>query len=454
MSTTASFYLDTRRMKLSSLYPIKLQVYSQHVTKLYPTIFDLSKEDYAKLSSPRIGSNLVEIREKLKSIMREWDDYLKDVDRFDFHQFEKDIIAYHKLFKNRKRFNQHVEIMDSDNFDYSPYIKRFKSIFEEDHSKFWCISYTFNSSIKRLLKEGRIGTALSYKDAYNSIKKFRGNVLFTDIDVSFLTQYENWMTERGNSKTTIGIKIRTLRTMFNDAIDEGIIKKDKYYPFGRKRYRIPTGRNIKKALPNNLIKSLYEYIPETTEENKAKDFWFFCYYANGMNPKDVVHLKYKNIHDDFIVFIRAKTERSTCEDPKPITVYLNEDMRQIITKWGNKEKDPGNYIFPFINSNMNPMQRYSIVTYFTRFINDRMDVIGTKLGFEKKLTTIVSRHSFSTQMKRSGASTEFIQEALGHTNKKTTENYLDSFENTLKKEFSKKLLSFKDSLEFNDNITG
>ncbi len=69
--------------------------------------------------------------------------------------------------------------------------------------------------------------------------------------------------------------------------------------------------------------------------------------------------------------------------------------------------------------------------------------IKIELQIEKKLTTIVSRHSFSTQMKRSGASTEFIQEALGHSDKKTTENYLDSFENEIKKEYAAKLIVFK-----------
>ncbi len=69
--------------------------------------------------------------------------------------------------------------------------------------------------------------------------------------------------------------------------------------------------------------------------------------------------------------------------------------------------------------------------------------IKNQLQIEKKLTTIVSRHSFSTQMKRSGASTEFIQEALGHSDKKTTENYLDSFENEIKKEYAAKLIAFK-----------
>jgi integrase/recombinase XerD len=72
-----------------------------------------------------------------------------------------------------------------------------------------------------------------------------------------------------------------------------------------------------------------------------------------------------------------------------------------------------------------------------------MGKIRKKLGIEKKVTTYVARHTFSTVMKRSGASTEFIQEALGHTNIKTTENYLDSFEKEVKKEFASKLVPFK-----------
>lgn len=69
--------------------------------------------------------------------------------------------------------------------------------------------------------------------------------------------------------------------------------------------------------------------------------------------------------------------------------------------------------------------------------------ISEALGIDRKVTTIVTRHTFSTLLKRSGASTEFIQEALGHMDKRTTENYLDSFENEVKKEYSEVLTSFK-----------
>ena len=72
-----------------------------------------------------------------------------------------------------------------------------------------------------------------------------------------------------------------------------------------------------------------------------------------------------------------------------------------------------------------------------------MAKICDNLKIDKKVTTIVTGHSFSTIMKNWGASTEYIQEALGHTDKKTTENYLDSFDKKIKKEFSVKLMAFK-----------
>ena len=448
MPAIVSLILDTRRMKIKTgKYPVKLQVSFERTTLHYQTIFDLQKDDYSKLSAPRIGSSLLDIRDRLKSLSREAEDYIKDMSSFSFYEFERDFITAHELFRRRKKLK--TPEPDQMNlpyaFDYSPYLRRF-SIFKEDHSNPGTISIVYFSVIKRLLEEQRIGTALSYQDSYNSFKKFRGNVCFTDITISYLHQYEQWMKARGVSKTTIGIKIRPLRTMFNEAFEMGIIKRDKCYPFGRRKYRIPTGRNIKKAIGQDFIKQLYYEKPLSLSESKAKDFWLFCYFGNGMNPKDVVHLKFRDIQDGYIVFIRHKTERTTRNDPKPITVYITEDLQNIIDKWGNKNKSPNDYIFPVMDDSLSPMKQYSLVTAFTRFINDNMNKITLRLGIDKKITTIVSRHSFSTQLKRSGVSTEFIQEALGHTDKKTTEHYLDSFENSVKKEYASMLTSFKNSV--------
>ena len=162
-----------------------------------------------------------------------------------------------------------------------------------------------------------------------------------------------------------------------------------------------------------------------------------------MNPKDVAYLKFSNIDGEHLTFIQAKTERQTRNDPKPITVYLNEDLQRVINTWGNTDRLPGNYIFPALQPGMRALERHYAIKKFLKFINNNMAQIAVALGMDCKLTTIYSRHTFSTQMKRSGASTEFIQEALGYADKKTTENYLDSFENAVKKEYAQKLSLFK-----------
>ena len=67
MSATASIILDTRRLKIKTKkFPVKLQVSFDRVTLHYQTIFDLSKDDYGKLSSPRIGKG------KLKNLFGTW----------------------------------------------------------------------------------------------------------------------------------------------------------------------------------------------------------------------------------------------------------------------------------------------------------------------------------------------------------------------------------------------
>jgi integrase/recombinase XerD len=96
-----------------------------------------------------------------------------------------------------------------------------------------------------------------------------------------------------------------------------------------------------------------------------------------------------------------------------------------------------------MNDELNPLKQYERVPLFTKFINDGMKAVCEELGIDKKVTTMVSRHTFSTQLKRSGVSIEFIQEALAHTDKRTTENYLDSFSKEVKKEYAGMLNAFK-----------
>ena len=122
---------------------------------------------------------------------------------------------------------------------------------------------------------------------------------------------------------------------------------------------------------------------------------------------------------------------------------MNNELKHIIEKWGNKTPDPKNYIFPILSNGMTPEKERAKIHDFTKFINTWLKKIAIKIGLEKNISTITARHSFATIMKRSGAPPAYIQDSLGHHNPKTTENYLDSFEDKVKHEYSKLLLDFK-----------
>jgi integrase/recombinase XerD len=450
MSVKISVILDTRRMKSDKKFPVKLRIRSNRVTEYYPTVFDLSKEDWKKIPAKRITSDLQKVKDCLKEIEVQAENAAKEILPFNFFEFEEAFIKSRSCFRQRKRkgsLKREIKIEfngSSNDFDYSPFYKKFPILCEAP-AKPGLISYSYLSYIRQLLREGRISSAVSYHCSYVSLCKFRGNIPFAFITVSYLTEYENWLKQQGLSRTTIGIYLRPLRAIFNEAIEGGIIKREKCYPFGKRKYRIPTSKNTKKALELADIQKIYYYQcdPEQPGEQNAKDYWLFSYLGNGINPKDIANLKYKNIEGDYLTFERSKTEKSLRSDPKPITIFLTDDLKTIIERWGNKKTSLNNYIFPILEPGLSPLRQYELIQNFVGFINDWMRRILKNLSINKKATTYVARHSFSTVLKRSGASTEFIQEALGHTDLKTTESYLDSFDKDVKKEFAQRLISFK-----------
>jgi integrase/recombinase XerD len=444
MATTTSIVLDTRRIKRNGKFPLKLRVTNQRITRDYLTVFELSESDYKRLSGHKVSAGLQRVRQTINEIVFGANSLINELEVFDFLKFKQDYIDLNtRFFKvNQRKPSADEQNKVTDGFDYKPFLKRF-TIFDEDQSKAKSISITFLSYIKKLLEQGRIGSAINYQRTYRSIKAFKGNVLFSEITVSFLYQYENWMLSRGATKTTVGIVLRPLRSIFNEAIEDGIIKRESCYPFGRKKYQIPTSRNLKKALTQDELKQVFFYKSSNEKLTIGKAYWLFCYLANGMNVKDMIFLRWKNIQGEYLIFERSKTDNSNRVNPKPITVYLTEDLLDIIQTHGNINRLPQDFIFPLMQAGLNSLEQFDLLNHIRRLINDAMAQIADELKIEKKITTIVTRHSFSTQLKRSGVSTEYIQEALGHSNIKTTENYLDSFPMELKKEFASRLTSFK-----------
>lgn len=78
-----------------------------------------------------------------------------------------------------------------------------------------------------------------------------------------------------------------------------------------------------------------------------RDLWLFIYYCNGINVADLINLKFSDIQNGEISFIREKTINRTHE-AKRIYAPITPEMQTIIDKWGNNSKN-NIYIFPFIH---------------------------------------------------------------------------------------------------------
>lgn len=299
---------------------------------------------------------------------------------------------------------------------------------------------------EELRAEGRINTAKTFDSCKESFKKFGTNgkqksIPLETVTPDWLNKYEKWMLREGKSVTTIGIYLRNLRTIYNIAIEDNLVPKS-IYPFGKRKYQIPASENVKKALNLAQIKSIVEYEPVSESEARARDLWVFSYLCNGMNVKDMAHLRYSDIDGDRISFFRAKTKGSTKQQLKPVVVYLMPMSKEIIQRWGQPRLNKNSLVFDLIDLDTDLEKQAARIRQAAKTINKYMERIGEKLEIPVKITTYTARHSYATVLKRSGASLEMISESLGHKDLKTTENYLDSFEDDVKRDFQQRLIRF------------
>ncbi|PQA60142.1 tyrosine-type recombinase/integrase [Siphonobacter curvatus] len=278
---------------------------------------------------------------------------------------------------------------------------------------------------------------------------------FKHITPLFLEMYEAWMLRFGKapkkkgekpqpaSISTVGIYVRQLRTMFNEAVQAKLISID-LYPFGKKGYTVPAAVNVKKALSKEDVLKIVNYRCEDNEDfqQRSRDLWVLSYLSNGMNLADICTLRCRDVDVDraTIQFIRRKTARNKKGNQQKIVANLFSESLEIINRWGNPKGAPDSYVFPFLDGGMTERRRKDVIKQVIKVTNKHVGIIAKSLGIADKVRTYEARHSFATILLKSGANLVFIKDSLGHSNLKTTQSYFGSFENDEAKEFLKSLL--------------
>lgn len=383
---TVAAILDTRRAKAAGGYPVKIRVTHRRKHQYFSTGKSLSEEEWGRLETTRLRSLL---------------DTRKDIENsFDLVKSAVEDLAY------------------KGDFSHARLCARMKSVSVET------VNDLINKKREELNSNGQIGTMFVYSTLLKNITNFAGNsIQFEDVTPEWLKQYEAFLRSEGKKQSTIAISMRTLRAVFNEARRSMIIK-DSQYPFGRGKYEIQESQGRKLALTLEEIGKIARYKPHFTNAVKYRDYWMFLYLCNGINVADMVQLRYDDIVDGEIHFVRQKTQR-TSKVHQDIRVVITEPMRAIIEKYGNDSRD--GYIFPILNGREDARALRLKTQYFTRAINRYMARVAEELNISH-ISTYTARHSFATVLKRAGTNIAYISESLGHSNIRTTEHYLASFE--------------------------
>jgi integrase/recombinase XerD len=409
---------DTRRPRKDGTFPVKLRITHDRKQHYYPTDHHLTKAEFAKVMGDRPRNEAKELHMLLMGIENKAREIIDDLPAFSFDAFE--------LRFSAKRMNKN------------------------------CVFDRYLAFIEEMQAEGRVKTAATYRHALQALVTYSGRetLPFVDVTVEFLKGLESWMlkprprtngsktTTRANSKTTVSMYVRTLRTVLNKAIAEKLVTVDTY-PFGKYGYKVPSSENIKKALSTAELQKIFAYpaVPKSPE-CFYRDLWLFSYLCNGANMKDIARLKYANIEADRVVFIRAKTENTSRQKLKPIIAHLPAEAKAIIEKWGAKPQARDMHVFPILPADVTPTKEMELIHQMTKQVNKYIGRIAEAVGIQQHVTTYTARHSFATVLKRSNAPISFISEALGHKDMRTTENYLDSFNDDARQQWAGNLTGF------------
>ena len=140
-------------------------------------------------------------------------------------------------------------------------------------------------------------------------------------------------------------------------------------------------------------------------------------------------------------FVRQKTMRET--DGMEVIFPILPQMQVILDRIARKPQR-GALVFDIIEEGMSEVRISEIVSCENSNINDRMENVAKLLSMEERPTPTWCRHSYATNLRDAGVSTEYISTMMGHTitsGSATTLNYLSRYNMVTMMENNSKLLA-------------
>ncbi len=398
MSTTLKFVLDTRRPKDNGTFPIRLRIMHNRVNSHISLGYYLSEKEWdAKnerlRSSSKSYGNVSRFNNDLQTRKAKYFEIIGEL--------ERDGILDNL---SASQLKGHLEKKPKGNVSFGDFIQQ---------------------QYELKLNANKSGTARTYKDLANFLRRYNDgslNLSFVEIDYNFLVQLEHQHIGKGNQYSSLSVYLRTLRSLFNEAIKMGLVN-EKHYPFTM--YKIKEGQPRRSALTKENFQLVKQSeFRQGSAKQIGRDFYLASFYLHGMNWMDMCLLTYENLSDDLtrLQYVRKKTG-------KPFNLKVSQPLIDAINSLKPfNASNRNDFIFPVLKIEDNPDKYDTKINNRRLKINKYLKMVAKELGISS-FSIYSARHTYATMLWENSGSAAVTQRSLGHKTEEQTQEYLSYFGN-------------------------
>lgn len=272
--------------------------------------------------------------------------------------------------------------------------------------------------IERLKVQERFWEYKHVRVALNDIRELGLiNTQLSKVDNKFLDTLQNHMLhEKHNKPNTVRNKFQRFRGLITQAYKEGLIKNNPFSHFERiKREKVARAK-----LGNEEINRIISLdLEEGAELWHTRNYFMFSFYMAGIRFSDLCTLMPNNIVDGRLKYEMRKTGGKK-------NIKLLKPALKILTHYNTTDKG---YIFPILDKVY--QDEFTVrkkISSKNVVVNRYLKRLAKLAEIDENLSFHISRHSFANFALQNGMNIYSISKALAHSNLKTTEVYLKSFD--------------------------
>lgn len=250
-----------------------------------------------------------------------------------------------------------------------------------------------------------------------------GDIAFSDITEGLLNRFRvELIAKRKSSDRTVANYLVMIRSVFNQAIKDGVTE-EKYYPFGKGKTSIEIPESTKVGISVDEVTRLEQVELSIFSHDHARNIWLVSYYFAGMRISDVLRLRWSDFREMRLHYTMGKNNKTG-------SLKAPEKALAILNKYADTKDLNNDLIFPDLKALQNLNNEFEVKRKIANAVN-RYNKILKKFvlpaaKIESKVTMHISRHTFATQA-GDKIPVQMLQKLYRHSDIKTTIGYQSAF---------------------------